>query len=328
MDYSYDLYKKEKKISKFIYSYALIIFLIISFGSIRLLIPEKEGRFIIAATLGSSPCLEEEKKESKLPIDVYTDYIQKTIIKANNSEAKIIIYSEEAFSIDAIDRNEIINITAKLAKKYNIFVVLTLDVEYDKDYCKNEAILISDRGNILYNYEKKNLIPIMESEYHSNMTEYKTFNTELGQLGVVICYDIDFPYYLNRLSSLGLDTLLIPSWDWDGITEFHSAELRFRSIENGFNTMKSTANGITLSTDYKGRFLSYFQPNKCEDYYILSTVFKRGSRTLYLYIGIFFNYFYLASFIILVIIGRYKMNKEKNNEVETEKLIKLNDLDE
>ena len=66
------------------------------------------------------------------------------------------------------------------------------------------------------------------------MTEYKTLNTELGQLGVVICYDIDFPYYLNRLSSLGLDTLLIPSWDWDGITEFHSTELRFRSIENGF----------------------------------------------------------------------------------------------
>ena len=168
----------------------------------------------------------------------------------------------------------------------------------------------------------------MESEYHSNNSEYKTFYTEFGQLGVVICYDIDFPNYLNKLSRLGLDTLLVPAWDWDAITEFHSIGNRFRSIENGFNTVKSTAHGISLSYDYKGRFLSYFQPSKCEEYYILSTVFKRGARTLYSYIGIFFNYFYLASFIIVVIIGRCKMKKEIKNEVETEKLIKLNDLDD
>ena len=44
MDYSHDVYKKEKKISKFVYWYAIIILLITSFGSIRLLIPEKEER--------------------------------------------------------------------------------------------------------------------------------------------------------------------------------------------------------------------------------------------------------------------------------------------
>ena len=250
------------------------------------------------------------------------DYIQKTIIKANNSEAKVILYSEEGFSIKGVEREDIINQTTKLAEKYNIFVVLTLDIEYEKDDCKNEAILISNKGNVLYNYQKKNLIPIMESEYHSNNPEYKTFDTELGKLGVVICYDIDFPYYLNQLSRLGLDTLLIPSWDWDGITEPHSTELKFRAIENGFNTMKSTANGITLSNDYKGRFLAYYQPSKCEDFFVLSSVYRRGTKTLYSYIGIFFNYFYIAAFIILVIIGRYKMIKE-NNDVEIGNLVLL-----
>jgi len=322
VDYSFDVYKKEKIINKYVFCYSIIIFIIISFGSIRLLIPQKEERFNIAAVLGSSPCLYEEEKESKLPIDTYMDYIQKTIIKANNSEAKVILYSEEGFSIRGVEREGIINQTTKLAEKYNIFVVLTLDIEYEKDDCKNEAILISNKGNVLYNYQKKNLIPIMESEYHSNNPEYKTFDTELGKLGVVICYDIDFPYYLNQLSRLGLDTLLIPSWDWDGITEPHSTELKFRAIENGFNTMKSTANGITLSNDYKGRFLAYYQPSKCEDYFVLSSVYKRGAKTLYSYIGIFFNYFYIAAFIILVIIGRYKMIKE-NNDVEIGNLVLL-----
>ena len=319
MDYSYDVYKKEKKISKFVYTYAIIILLISSFGSIRLLIPEKGERFNIAAALGSSQSLYLEEKESALPIDVYMDYIQKTIIKANNSEAKIILYAEEAFALEEADRKDIISKTSKLAEKYNIFVVLAIEVKYD-NYLKNEAILISDKGKVLYNYEKKNLIPVMESEYRNTMTEYKTFDTDIGQLGVVICYDINFPDYLNQLSRLGLDTLLIPSWDWDSLTEYHSNNLRFRAVENGFNTMKSTADGITLSHDYKGRFLSYFQPYKCQDHFVVSSVYKRGTKTLYSYIGKFFNYFYLAALIILVIIGRCTMNNEDNKKEKIKKL--------
>ena len=319
-DYSYIVYKKEKKISKLVYCYAIIILLISSFGSIRLLIPEKEERFNIAGALGVSPCLYDEGKESLFPIDTYMDYIQKTIIKANKLEAKIIVYSEQAFGIYLSDRNDIINRTAKLAEKYNIFVLLTLDIEYDKNYYKNEAILISDKGKVLYNYQKKNLIPIIETEYYSNLTEFKTFDTDLGFLGVVICYDINYPDYLNQLSRLGLDTLLIPSWDWDTVTEFHSTELRFRAIENGFNTMKSTANGITLSNDYKGRFLSFLKPEKCEDFFVLSSLYKKGTKTLYSQIGGFFNYFYLIALIIIIIIGRCQVNKEINKEAEKLKI--------
>ena len=313
VDYSYDLYKKEKKISKFVPYYAIIILLITSFGTIRLLIPEKEERFNVAAALGSSPCLDEGGKNSVLPIDDYMNYIQKTIIKANSLDAKVIVYSEQAFALYEADRKDIISKTAKLAEKYNMFVVLTLDAKYD-NYSKNEAIFISNKGKVLYNYEKNHLIPFIESQYYTNITEFKTFKTELGYLGVVICYESDFAIYLNQLSRLGLDTLLLPSWDWDAITEFHSIGNRFRSIENGFNTIKSTAHGISLSYDYKGRILSYFQPSKCEDFFVLSTLYKRGARTLYSKIGSFFNYFYLIALIMLVIIGRCSMNKEENKK--------------
>ena len=310
VDYSHEVYKKEKKISKFVYWYGIIILLITSFGSIRLLIPEKEERYNIATVLGSTQCLYDLGNEFVLPVNEYKEYIQNTIIKANQSEAKVILYAEEAFGVYASDRNEIINFTANLAEKYNMFVVLSLGVGYDTDYFKNEAILISDKGKVLYNYEKKNLIPIMEGLFHSNMTEYKTFDSDIGYLGLVICYDINFPDYLNRLSRLGLDTLLIPSWDWDGLTEYHSVNLRYRAIENGFNTMKSTAHGITLGNDYKGRFLSYFKPYDCQDYFVLTSLYKRGTKTLYSYIGEYFNYLYLIAFIIFVIIGRSTMEKE------------------
>ena len=314
VDYSYAVYKKEKKLSKFVHCYAIIILLITSFGSIRLLIPEKPERFNIAGVLGITPCLILEEKETNFPIESYMDYIEKNIIKANNSEANLILFSEDAFSINAVNRTNIISKTAKLAEKYNIYVVITFDVKYDENYFKNEAILISNKGNILYEYKKQHLIPIMESKYHNKMPEFKTFDTEFGRLGIVICYDINFPDYLNQLSRLGLDTLLIPSLDWDGITEYHSTNLRIRAIENGFNAIKSSANGITLSFDYKGRYLSYFKPNKYEDYFILSSVYKRGTKTLYSYIGKYFNYLYLAALIIFVLIGKFSKMSEGDNE--------------
>ena len=313
VDYSHNVYKKEKKISKFVYYYAIIILLITSFGSIRLLIPERAERFNVAAALGLSPCLKEEGKNSVLPIDDYINYIEKTIVKAVRLEAKAIVYSEEAFSLYSVNRNEIISRTAKLAEKYNIYVVLPMSIGYD-NFFKNEAVFISNKGKILYNYEKKNLIPIIESQYISNNSEYKTFDTDFGYFGIVICYDSDFAVYLNQLSRLGLDTLLLPSWDWDAITDYHSIGNRFRSIENGFNTIKSTANGISLSYDYKGRFLSYYQPSKCEDYFFVSSLYKSGIKTLYSQIGEYFNYSYLIALIILVIVGRSSMIKENINE--------------
>ena len=290
LDYSYAVYKKEKKLTKFAYLYAIIIFLITCFGSIRLLFPDRGERFNVVSALGVSPRLYYEGKDPGLPVSEYIDYKQTTIMKANNTDAKLIVYSEDGFLVNATNRNEILNKNAKLAEKYNIFVVLTLDCKYE-NFLKNETILISNKGEVLYNYEKNHLIPSMENIFYSNMTDFKAFNTGIGNLGLIICYDLDFPYYSNQLSRLGLDTLLVPYLDWDFI-EFHSIELRFRAIENGFNTVKSTGNGITLTNDYKGRFLSYYQPNICEDYFVLSTLYKKG-KELYIHILVNISIIYI-----------------------------------
>jgi apolipoprotein N-acyltransferase len=164
VDYSHEVYKKEKKISKFVYWYGIIILLITSFGSIRLLIPEKAERFNVAAALGIYPSLYEEGNNTIPPIDEYMNYIEKTIIKANSLEAKVIVYSEEAFALYSPDRNEIISRTAKLSEKYNIYVVLPMLVGYDNCY-KNEAVFISNKGKVLYNYKKRNISTIIINNY-------------------------------------------------------------------------------------------------------------------------------------------------------------------
>ena len=326
LDYSINLYKEDDKISKYIYSYAILILIIYFFGIIRLLIPEEKGTYNIASSLGMSQYLYENGEDSVLSIEEYVNYINETMKKAKYAKADIMIYAEEAFAIYSENKTNIIEEVQKLAEMYNIFVLLPLDISYDESNNTNEAILISDKGEILYNYQKQHLIPYIEKDYYENMDKVEVINTDLGIITVAICYDINFPYFLNSLSRNHFDLLLVPSWDWDGIAEFHSNEAKYRAIEGGFNLIKNTANGIVISNDYKGRTLSYYIGKDCEDYFVISTVNKKGVKTLYSYIGFLFNYSYIIAFIVVLISGiiKDKIRDKRHNSYGMQKLSELN----
>ena len=304
LDYTINLYSEEKIISKFIYFYALIILFIYFFGLIRLLIPEEKGTYNIASSIGMSQYLYTNDEESVLPIEEYINYINDTIIRAKYSNCSIMTYAEEAFAIMDTNRTDIIKQVKELAKNNKIFVLLPLDTCEDEEHNKNEAILISDEGDILYNYQKQHLIPYIEKDYYEDMGKVEVIDTTLGKITTVICYDINFPDFLNSLSREHFDLLLVPSWDWDGIAEFHSNEIRYKAIEGGFNVVKNTANGIVLSCDMKGRTLSYYIGKDCEDYFIINTVNKKGIKTLYSYIGFSFNYLYILALVCILISGK------------------------
>ena len=302
LDYSLAIINIEKKISKFIFAYAIIILIIYFFGFVRLLIPLEEGTYNIACSSGVSQYLYDKGEEVILPINNYTNYIDDKLFLANYSKSQIMIFAEEAFGIiNETNREEMINKTKELAEKYNMFIVLPLDVEIKEEENRNEAILISNKGEVLYEYQKQNLIPLIEADYFEDMDKPKVIETDLGKLTIAICYDINFPYFINSLSRKHFDILLIPSWDWEGIAEFHSNNAKYRAIEGGFNLIKNTINGITISFDAKGRVLSYHIGRDYSDYFLISTVTKKGIKTLYSYIGFLFNFLYILVLCIILI---------------------------
>jgi apolipoprotein N-acyltransferase len=325
LQYSINLYKEDKTISKFIYLYISIILIIYFFGLTRLLIPEEKGTYNIAASIGLSQYLYTNGEESVLPIEAYIEYINNTMKRAKDSGADIMTYAEEAFAIYDVNKTKIIEEVKQLAVDYDIFVLLALDIAFpDKMMNTNEAILISNKGKVLYKYQKQHLIPIMEKDYFEEMDKVEVIETDLGKITVVICYDINFPYYINSLSREHFDILLVPSWDWVDIAEFHSNEVKYRAIEGGFNLVKNTANGIVISNDYKGRTLSYYIGKDCEDYFVISTVNSKGVKTLYSYIGFLFNYIYIIAFICLFIPSIIKKKIESDERKESSYEMKFN----
>ena len=326
LDYSLDLFTSVNRYSKMIYSYIIIILIIYFFGFIRLLIPQDKETYNVACSIGITQNLYDKGEDCVLPAEDYYDYINNKLEMANSSNSQFMIFAEEVFAIMIKDKEKLINKVKELAKKYNIFVVLPIDISERENelHNTNEAILISEEGEVLYNYKKQHLVPYIERGYYENMDKVKVIDTKFGKLTTVICYDINFPYFINSLSRKHFDLLLIPSWDWEGIAEYHSNELKYRAIEGGFNTVKNTANGITISNDVKGRTLMYYTGKGYEDYFIISTVNRKGIKTLYSYIGFLFNYIYIIS-IIFILVSRplYEKlfsDKERPHSQEMEKL--------
>ena len=314
LDYSIYLYRNENKISKFLFSYVVIILVIYFFGLIRLLIPIEGETINVAASIGVSQPLYEMGDEGIREQYVYLEYINETMKRASDSGAQIMTYAEEAFFVTKDVKKQIISNVTKLAKIYSIYVLLTFDTYYNETYSSNEAVLISDEEKILYDYQKQHLVPLSERGYYENMEKTEVVDTKFGKVTVVICYDIDFPYYLDSLSRKHFDLLLVPSWDWDSVAEWHSNDAKYRAIEGGFNMVKNTAHGYTISSDTRGRTLSYVR-NKGEDYNVINTVYIKGVKTLYSYISIFFNYLYLIALIAILFSDKIiKLLKKDNND--------------
>lgn len=64
-------------------------------------------------------------------------------------------------------------------------------------------------------------------------TEQRVFDTELGVLGVAICYDVEFPLLVRRQVEAGAEIILVPSCT-DTLAGYHRVALscRARALEN------------------------------------------------------------------------------------------------
>lgn len=96
----------------------------------------------------------------------------------------------------------------------------------------NRAQVI-DRGEVLGEYRKIHLFsPNAEHRTHQPGAEPLILDTELGRLGVVICYDIRFPELIRYYFYKGVELLAVPA-QWPEARASHwRVLLKARAIEN------------------------------------------------------------------------------------------------
>lgn len=106
-------------------------------------------------------------------------------------------------------------IIQKLAKEYGVHVVLPI---YERGKIKNQilnsSLLIDDTGSIVGNYRKTHPFPTERIEgggWTTPGNETVVVKTKLGKIGMIICYDGDFPELSRVLALKGAEIITRPS---------------------------------------------------------------------------------------------------------------------
>ncbi len=96
---------------------------------------------------------------------------------------------------------------------------------------RNEVTVLSPDGEFLGVYGKDHPVVFVNEQSRTRGT-YPTYSTDLGEIGTIVCYDVDFTDTTRKIAGNGADLIAVPSGDWPGIADKHYAHPVFRAAEN------------------------------------------------------------------------------------------------
>ena len=111
-----------------------------------------------------------------------------------------------------------------LSKKYGAYIVAGLYTTKDKK-AYNSACLFSPDGRLAQVHNKVHL-PAGEELSITHGDSYRIFKTPFGNIGMLVCWDLQFPEAARELALMGADIICCPTWGCEDIY------VRCRAYEN------------------------------------------------------------------------------------------------
>lgn len=129
-----------------------------------------------------------------------------------------------------------------MARDGNCYIVAGV-YRRDGEKLYNSALVYGPDGKLHHGYDKIHLAG-SENDYLTPGKDYLVFDTEYGKIGVLICFDMQFPEAARILSASGAELIVCPTWGWKQIYG-HA-----RAYENGIYV--AAAMGIPYWMDIEG----------------------------------------------------------------------------
>jgi len=142
----------------------------------------------------------------------------------------------------------------ELARKHHCYIVAGI-YERHATPIFNTAILIDREGKLVGSYRKTHL---PQEEVEAGLTpgdSYPVFETDFGRIGILVCWDIQFPEPARALALQGAEIILIPIWGGN------ETLLRARAIENHVFVVSSGYDIKTMIVDPVGQTLAEAELN-------------------------------------------------------------------
>lgn len=148
----------------------------------------------------------------------------------------VVLWSEEAVRIDEADEDTLLAQASALSSRYNNgFIGVTYQKSLSDGMATNQFALISPDGAVAWNYHKALPVPFIESSIIPGKKDLQYYDPMEGPLSGIrlsgsICFDMDFPSYIQQASFKHIDLMLQPSWTWNALDRRHFEGDAMRAI--------------------------------------------------------------------------------------------------
>lgn len=178
--------------------------------------------------------------KSVLNKDSNVEYARKSMFKAKTKGCDLIVFpelfltgyllKERAKDFAETISGSYINKMKTLCKENDITCIFGFPRK-DKKKVYNSSCVIDKNGKVVGFYDKTHLFGD-EKLYFSAGEELKVFDTSLGKIGVLVCYDIEFPEPSRILTLKGADIICCIAANMKPYNKLHKMFIKTRAIEN------------------------------------------------------------------------------------------------
>jgi apolipoprotein N-acyltransferase len=167
--------------------------------------------------------------------------------------AKVIVWREGGLKFDPT--RERTDELKALAAETGAHLAVGYGVKEPSGLRRNEAVVFAPNGDVFGPYGKAH--PGRFAGDHSDTGgEYKVYDTALGKIATIICYDLDFTDTAREMTRRGATFIAVPSNDVPAIATTHYTHLVFRAIENRMPLAKADSLFDTAIIDPWGQILA------------------------------------------------------------------------
>ena len=140
--------------------------------------------------------------------------------KAVDADSKVIAWSEANVNIPLDYEDDLIELGRDFAKDNEVFLFMSFRVWPTLSRNINKTVGFSPNGEIVVDYLKSNPVPILEAGMKKGDGEVAIATIQDVRTGHVICYDMDFPSFIQQAGKNDVDILFAPSSDWREVRFF------------------------------------------------------------------------------------------------------------
>ena len=165
----------------------------------------------------------------------------------------------------------------------------------------NKALVISDKGELLSDYQKVNLF---EGEARSGFIpgkEISVFDLNKVESGVAICKDLDYSGFIRKYDKNKTIVLYVPAWDFIKDGWLHSRMAILRGVENGYAMVRTARQGELTISDHKGKVLYEASSTNNKAARLTGKFPLITTKTIYSALGDWFGYLVAITAIIFIL---------------------------